>query len=416
MSGYAHRLIAFGAVVVQLALFAATVSAKSPYHLHYSFTEADGDGSFPTAPLLQSDSTFYGTTQLGGIGNQFGTVFKYDSADQSESALYDFAGGTADGERPSGSVIQSGNLLYGMTFSGGTYGGGTIYSYDTTAAAEIPLYSFGAFMGDGFTPSGALIQSGTTLYGVTSSGGANATGGNDGTLFQFDTVTHAEKILYTFTNSLSDGIVPDGSLVKSGSFLYGTTSQSPGSAGTIFQFDLSSGTEKILHFFDGSGDGASPAGSLILSGSSLYGLTIGGGVDDDGTLYKYDLDTDTETVLYSFKGGATDGKFPEGALALSGSVLYGMTEEGGSFADGTIFSFDLNTDMEVPIFSSDTSTGDLASGSLTVAGNSLYGTTRAGGASNSGTVFSIDVPEPSMVGVIFVSVAFLVCRRWVRVG
>jgi uncharacterized repeat protein (TIGR03803 family) len=44
-------------------------------------------------------------------------------------------------------------------------------------------------------------------------------------------------------------------------------------------------------------------------------------------------------VLYSFKNAA-DGATPNGSLAVDGNgVLYGTTQEGGAFNEGTVFSF-----------------------------------------------------------------------------
>ena len=44
------------------------------------------------------------------------------------------------------------------------------------------------------------------------------------------------------------------------------------------------------------------------------------------------------TVLHSFAGGASDGSSPYGSLIQSSSILYGMTENGGSYGSGTLFS------------------------------------------------------------------------------
>lgn len=49
----------------------------------------------------------------------------------SESALYSFAGGTTDGEEPeSGPIQASDGTLYGVTYSGGASGKGTVFEID----------------------------------------------------------------------------------------------------------------------------------------------------------------------------------------------------------------------------------------------------------------------------------------------
>jgi uncharacterized repeat protein (TIGR03803 family) len=42
--------------------------------------------------------------------------------------LYSFGGSAGDGEDPESGVIDINGTLYGTTFSGGGYGGGTVYS------------------------------------------------------------------------------------------------------------------------------------------------------------------------------------------------------------------------------------------------------------------------------------------------
>ena len=86
--------------------------------------------------------------------------------------LYNFTGGTG-GNSPGSSLVLSGNVLYGMTTVGGTtasdYGGyGNVFSYNVSAGTYASLHSFNGT--DGAFPTGNLILSGTTLYGMTNGG------------------------------------------------------------------------------------------------------------------------------------------------------------------------------------------------------------------------------------------------------
>jgi len=65
----------------------------------------------------------------------------------------------------------------------------------------------------------------------------------------------------------------------------------------------------ILHSF-AAGDGAHPYGSLALSGSKLYGMTNDGPTtaDSRGTLFSVNTDGTGFSVLHSFVGGSTDRK------------------------------------------------------------------------------------------------------------
>ena len=92
--------------------------------------------------------------------------------------LYNFAGGTGDGAKPTGSLIDVGGILYGMTPKGGAYfeqggGDGTIFSFNPANGQECLLYSFGGFMGDGIEPLGSFVRSSgdnSVLLGLTSGG------------------------------------------------------------------------------------------------------------------------------------------------------------------------------------------------------------------------------------------------------
>jgi uncharacterized repeat protein (TIGR03803 family) len=120
---------------------------------------------------------------------------------------------------------------------------------------------------------------------------------------------------------------------------YGTTSQGgANSDGTIFEYNTLTGMETLVYSFGvNSNDGTDPVGSLILVGDTLYGTTEnGGGSLNDGTLFAYDLSTDTESVLHAFQG--TDGANPTGDLLAVGDTLYGLASNGGTHGDGVIFS------------------------------------------------------------------------------
>jgi len=64
-----------------------------------------------------------------------------------------------------------------------------------------------------------------------------------------------------------------------------------GGYGTIFQINADDGSGfKVLHSFNGASDGCAPQGSLLLSGSTLYGTTMQcGGVDGAGTIFSLTL-------------------------------------------------------------------------------------------------------------------------------
>lgn len=95
-----------------------------------------------------------------------------------------------------------------------------------------------------------------------------------------------------------------------------------------------------------------------------------------------------QTVLVSFSG--TNGAYPMGGLVLGNSTLYGMTSEGGSANDGTIFSFSPDSGFQsLYAFTGGTGGNQPHHGSLAVSDSTLYGMTLYGGTSNAGNVFSV---------------------------
>jgi uncharacterized repeat protein (TIGR03803 family) len=426
----ATRLPSLSFFVVVLTLGMAEVAqgqTSRPTAILHNFL-FNNDGGSPEGSLLQSGSVFYGLTQIGGMGTFNGTLYQFDPSNNSETLLHSFSGGLTDGAEPVSSVVQIGSNLYGVTVSGGNYhsagrGGslnyGTIFQYNLTTKNESMLYSFTGGSSDGSNPWGALLQSGGNLYGTTSTGGADGVG----TVFQYNLTTGAESTLHNFAGGTTDGATPYGSLLQSGSDLYGLTSGGGGNGdGTIFDYNLATNTEHpIYSFAGGANDGAVPTASLIQSGSILYGTTDSGGADNLGTIFQYNLLTNTESVLYSFAGGPNDGADPDGSsLILSGSTLYGMTYEGGLFnqsQEGVVFEYDLTTDTEhvLHFFAGDPTDGGKPAGDLTLSGSILYGTTLQGGTTNAGVIFSISVPEPATAALITLPSILLLSRRQHRV-
>jgi uncharacterized repeat protein (TIGR03803 family) len=106
--------------------------------------------------------------------------------------------------------------------------------------------------------------------------------------------------------------------------------------------------EKIIYQFQGPPDGASPNAALVADASgNLYGTTSAGGngacSDGCGTVFELSPPAVagaawTETLLYSFEGGANDGATPLGTLMFDDvGNLYGTTNVGGPNNGGSVF-------------------------------------------------------------------------------
>jgi len=250
------------------------------------------------------------------------------------------------------------------------------------------LYSFSGSP-DGATPfANPIVAKSGVLYGTTEGGGSS----DDGTIYSFSKGT--ETVLHSFSGS--DGSYPFAGLVidKSGT-LYGTTIEGGSSGyGTVFAFS-SSGTLTTLYNFTGGSDGGLPYAGLVLDKKgNLYGTTYDGGSSSLGTVFKLNIKTKKETVLHSFTGG-TDGEYPiYGYLLMDKSGnLYGITAEGGSYSEGTVF--EVSAKGKETVLHSFGASGDGEYGfeqSLATDGKgNLFGTCEDGGTSGAGVVFELNI-------------------------
>ena len=261
----------------------------------------------------------------------------------------------------------------------------------TRAAATI-LHNFTASASDGAAPYGSLTLSGSKLYGMTVQGGVS----DEGTIFGMNTDGTGFSLLHSFGGNPSDGREPFGSLTLSGSKFYGMTKYGGGSSdgGVVFSMNLDGTGYSLLHTFTGGlNDGRLGSnGALTLSGTKVYGMTQSGGTGR-GVLFSMNTDGTGYSLLHTFTGAASDAGSPNGSLTLLGSKLYGMTVFGGSKDKGALFS--INTDGTgfnlLHSFTGAGTDGALPYGDLTLSGSKFYSMTLEGGSSNHGTVFSIGI-------------------------
>jgi len=265
------------------------------------------------------------------------------------------------------------------------------------------LYAFqdGA---DGQFPYAPLVfDKAGNLYGTTSGYYGD---GEKGTVFKLTRNpdgSWSETVIHTFNGS--DGQYPYAGLIfDAAGNLYGSTTELGAyGGGTIFKLTpdrRGNWTETVIHNFNGD-DGFSPVGELIFdTAGNLYGTTDWGGTYGEGTAFKLTPNPDgswSETVLHGF--GGEDGARPQGSLIFDNAGnLYGTTFNGGVGDNrGTVFKLTPNPDgtwSHTVIHYFHYSDGARPRGALVfdVAGN-LYGTTQEGGSHGQGTVFKL-TPNP----------------------
>src|SRR3989442_1097779 len=133
-------------LIVALGLISAGRVTAQIFTTLHSFTafpinpNINTDGAYPEASLVLSGNTLYGTTQNGGSSG-FGTTFSLNTDGTGFTNLHDF-NGTSDGANPIGSLVLSGNTLFGTASFGGSSGAGTVFRLNTNGTGFTNLYSF----------------------------------------------------------------------------------------------------------------------------------------------------------------------------------------------------------------------------------------------------------------------------------
>lgn len=148
----------------------------------------------------------------------------------------------------------------------------------------------------------------------------------------------------------------------------------------------------VYNFVGGKTSGAMPWYVTLVQGTngSLYGTTYNGGASNVGTVFSVTT-SGTQTILYSFKGGTTDGANPTGGLTLgTDGNFYGTTQQGGTSSEGVIFQ--LTPAGTITILHNFDGTVDGAfpwGPPILGSDGNFYGTTSGGGTNGSGIVYQI---------------------------
>ena len=378
------------------------------------------DGEFPGAGVTVFGDALYGTTALCGEAG-CGAVFKLNTNGADYMVLNRFTG--PDGHYPTSGLTLLGDRLYGTTEEGGNQMNGTLFKVATNGADYTVLKHFTDPRIDGETPRGSLLLSGDTIYGTTAMGGTSLRG----TVFKVNTDGTGFAVLRHFSNS--DGGFPAAGLVLSGDTLYGTTEYGGNwDCGTVFKVNTNGTDHAILVHFDYLTRGAYPTAGLVLSGSMLYGTSRSGGYTGWGTVFKVKTDGSEYAVLKNFSGGSGEGINPHAGLVLSGNVFYGATlrtifkihtdgtgfavlqsfgtetplimssnrifgttSYGGTWGAGTLFQMNIDGTGHRVLKDFTFEDGARPAGGLALLGDSLFGVTKRGGALDVGTLFRVDL-------------------------
>jgi uncharacterized repeat protein (TIGR03803 family) len=418
----------FAIAVATMLGLAGVAAAQTPTEtVLYSF-KGDANGSYPLAPLItDARGALYGTTEgyHSHTKNQCGNAFMLEPPKDSGKPwgyhiLHVFIRGKTDGCDPWGGLVKDpSGTFYGTTAGGGAYypNGGTVFALAPPATgnkkwSESLVQSFL----EGNNESSLIVGQGGVLYGTTATGAGNGLGA----VFALTPPgqgqsSWTEAALYSFQGSTDGngpvaGLVQDASGALYGTTYYGgtgTTCSGGKGCGTVFELTppaagQTAWTETILYTFTGGADGGNPYAGLTFDKSgALYGATVYG--NPGSVVFKLSPPTAgqtawAESVLHTFEGGNEDGVFNYGGVIFDPhGDLYGTTLQGGPTDAGTVFKLSPPaagqtawTETVLHIFSHNTTDGSYPyAGLVRDAAGNLFGTTSIGGANDLGTVFEV---------------------------
>ena len=401
------RLAVLGLVLLLGAV--PSVQSQTFTNLH-SFMGEPNDGRYPYyGALMPWGTNLYGMTDSGG-SNYGGVIFRMNIDGSGYTNLFNFGGDPSIGRAPLGALTRTpgGKVFYGMTSEGGI-GLGVVFRILLDGSGYANLHYFSGVPSDGASPCGDLTLSGTNLYGVTQYGGVS----NNGVVFRLNTDGSGYTILHHFSGG-DDGANPEGALTLDGASLYGATGNGGWAGnGTIYKIQTDgSGYTLLRSLSTGLSDGSGPVGSLAMNGTQLFGVTVWGGINNSGVVFRINTDGSGYTNLHRFAGGVSDGAQPFGSPIVSGSTIYGTTRFGGGNNSGTLFKVHIDGSGFTLLHSFAGGARDGADpwGTPALNGTALYGMTQAGGTSNSGTIFALKVAPT--VSVLLQQGAGGVAGRW----
>lgn len=348
------------------------------------------DGGFSDGGLALNAGFLFGANGFGGLSNA-GTVFRLGTNGVGFTVLHQFTGGR-EGAQPTGRVVVSGNTIYGVTYQGGTNNGlgeeGIIYRVDTDGGKFSILRRLNSAAGDGVKPLSGLVLSGSTLCGVAPNGGV----ADRGVVFRISTNGTGYQNIHRFTGG-SDGSQPEAEMNLIGTTLYGTTFYSRFGAGgeTLFRINVDGSGFTVLHTFPVTFSlrSCDRKSRLTPVGDRLYGVGFESGASSS-SIYRINIDGGGFQII----GRVPSGLRICGPLTWTGAELLGVAWLGdlGSFdrlfqiqVDGTGF-------RALRVFGDHgNSEASLPVGDLVLDGTTLFGGALYGGAFNNGTVFSLDM-------------------------
>lgn len=191
-------------------------------HVIHRFKGTPSDGAYPGAVLIDSTGNLYGATTRGGAADA-GTIYKIDQ-NGNYTVLYSFLGSNDGCELSGNLALDENGDLYGAASACGELGRGTVFEINAAGSFSV-LHAFSGAAGDGNSPFGGVTRDhagnlyGTTLFG----GGCDMELGGCGIVFKLNP-SGSLTILHAF-DGYTDGSSPWSNVILDpAGNIYGTTS------------------------------------------------------------------------------------------------------------------------------------------------------------------------------------------------
>ena len=334
------------------------------------------------------------------------------------------------------SVLTSGfsqKLLYTSEY-GGDNSNGAIVSYDlsnnsTSTQLRLggnPFYGINFFrevpFGETDFTGGLTLGSNGKYYGINT----NASGLRSenyvpkrrpkGLFYSYDPSTNTYEVLHSFVGNqeFSDLLLKSGGFnddlsnpaytvleVNAGVFYGIALGGGVANEGGIWKYDINTNEYSVIGSFKDplNNVGHKPLTGLIKGdGNNIYGLCLNNSNNEEGYLYKIDTDTDLMSYVGDLLAAGWAIFQPHGQMVYNSSTntIYGTKDRfsSGSSYGGGLWSFDLTTSTVASvwgIFQSDINIlGSNASGVVQANNGKMYVTTQNGGANGKGTIIQCE--------------------------
>jgi uncharacterized repeat protein (TIGR03803 family) len=302
-------------------------------------------------------------------------------------------------------IEASSGVFYGIAVLGGSHDVGGIWKFDVNTMTYKKIGEFNDQLnGIGYRPLGNLIHGdGSNLYGVLSKRNTGIpTRLDEGVLYRINTVTDQLEFVTDLLPSTPTSLMmsfPSGDIVyyAGSNKIYGTrmssllnTSNKIG--GGVWSVDIATNfvrNEWTIGVYETNIMGDEVGGIVQGNDGKLYVFSSGGGASGFGTIIKYNPPLNTYSKIMDLPGPLR----PENSgFQVVGSKIYGSYRDNPAFLSQQMFSYDILSGMLDNFLPYTTGLpGSLKEFQFIVNNNKVIGRMTNGGTANAGSIFSFDL-------------------------